>query len=235
MTTQPIDLVPQLGNIGLAGEELQFFTLQDTSPPRKKMRLWSKETGESWDFYEFRVPSLIATGRWTRSEAEVPQIVRSQYPCFLAPESEIREELDALGIVVRCNSKHPSRFAMEQVAAKKHPGSWKAWQAHIAEQERQADRERQERQVEAMMTLAQQGQRSVDALRTLPVETNTDGQRSVTLPDGDKVVLPETPGVQWSAPASVPCDVDGCDFEAKNAFGLQAHKRNKHGEVNDGT
>ena len=31
------------------------------------------------------------------------------------------------------------------------------------------------------------------------------------------------------AEPTVPCDIEGCDFEAKNAFGLQAHKRNKHG------
>lgn len=192
MTTDTIDLVPQLGALPIAGEELQYFTLQDTSPKRPKMTLWNKETGESWDFYNFRVPSLLQTGRWTRTRSEVPEIVRSQYPCFLAPESAMRAELDSLGIVVRCNSKHPSKFAMEQVAAKKHPNSWKAWQAHLAEKEKQADRDRQDAQIAAMMQLAAQNS-------------------------------------PQPAEAPVPCDVEGCDFEAKNAFGLQAHKRNKHG------
>lgn len=155
MVVESIDLIPQLGTLPIAGEELQYFKLQDTSPPRPKMRLWSKETGESWDFYNFRVPALLATGRWTRNESEVPEIVRSSYPCFLAPESEIRAELDALGIVVRCNSKHPSRFAMEQVAAKKHPNSWKAWQAHIAEQDRKRWEAQQTAQTNAMIQLAQ--------------------------------------------------------------------------------
>lgn len=187
------DLTRQLGNLGLDSSEMAFFILKETSPPRRKIPLWSMEDGSRQEFLAFRVQALIDTGRWTSHPEKAPKQAVSTFPCFLAPDSEIREELDALGIAVRCNSKHPSKFAMELVAAKKHPNSWKAWQAHLNERERKKYEDQQAQQVAAMMTLAQNA----------------------------------TGGTTAVATALVPCDQ--CDFEAKNAFGLQAHKRNKHG------
>ena len=154
------DLRKQLGNLGLDDAEQQFFILKETSPPRRKTQLWSMEDGSSYYFLNFRVTAMLeqtmADGRprWTARKERAPKVVVSEHPCFLAPESEIRAELDALGITVRCKSKHPSKFAMEQVASKKHPNSWKAWQAHLKEKQDQADRERQNQQVAAMMALA---------------------------------------------------------------------------------
>ena len=191
------DLTKQLGNLGLDADEQQFFILKETSLPRRRTRLWSMEDGQSYEFFNFRVRAMLdqtmpdGRPRWTAYEERAPKVAVSTYNCFLAPESEIRAELDSLGITVRCRSKHPSKFAMEQVATKKHPNSWKAWQAHLKEKQDRADRARQDAQVEAMMSLA-----------------------------GNATA---------NTPAAVACDHEGCDFEAKNAFGLQAHKRNKHG------
>ncbi len=154
------DLSRSLGNLGLDDEEQRYFILKETSPPRRKTRLWSMEDGSSYMFLNFRVRAMLdqtmpdGRPRWTAYEERAPQIKISEYPCFLAPESDIRAELDALGIVVRCTSKHPSRFAMEQVASKKHPGSWRSWQAHLAEKRANEDRVMQQQQVTAMMTLA---------------------------------------------------------------------------------
>lgn len=136
--------------------------LKETSPARKRYILYSMEDGSEVPVFRYRVDSYLAQTipgtnlpRFTSDKSKAPQVKVSQYPCFLAPESEIRAELDSLGITVRCNSKHPSKFAMEQVAAKKHPNSWKAWQAHLAEKDRKKWEEQQALQVEAMLALAQ--------------------------------------------------------------------------------
>lgn len=155
------DLRKQLGNLGLDSEENQFFILKETSPRRGKTQLWSMEDGHSDYFLNFRVTAMLdqtmpdGSPRWTARKERAPKVLVSQYACFLAPESDIRAELDSLGITVRCNSKHPSKFAMEQVAAKKHPGSWKAWQAHLAERDRKKWESQQEQQVAAMVALAE--------------------------------------------------------------------------------
>lgn len=154
------DLRAQLGNLEGDEDEMQFM---DTSPRRRVDTIYSMETGEAIHVLRYHLKDVMEKRRpdgsfaFTADKGRAPAFRPGTTKCFMAKDSPDRATLDELGIVKVCPAEHlQNAYAAQRHAEHKHGSEWRAFQAHLEAVERENDRDRQDRQIEAMMALAGQ-------------------------------------------------------------------------------
>ena len=198
------DLRVQLQGVGQEDEqEIQFI---EWSPGRRMVTIWNMQSGEEVTLPRYQAVSALNTPNprggwmWTSHQEQAPPQRVNNVKCFLHPESPERALLDEIGITQVCMTGHLANQSAKRQHAKRHASSWEQYQEEVSRREKAAAQDAQAQQTAAIMALA--------------------GQRAEKPATGPREIDPAT---------AIACDADGCEYVAKNAFGLSAHKRGKHG------
>ena len=144
--------------------EREGIIFMETSEKQEPITLYALSDGEpipmSPTIAEMAMRKRFKDGSYmfTDKPEEAPAYKLGDVKCFLHPESWERESglLEAAGIAgVVCHSaKHPSRFAMQEVAKSKHKKEWQAKVEYEQQEERREDREQRRQQLDATLALA---------------------------------------------------------------------------------
>lgn len=157
-----IDLKSQIAGLYDPGDS--DFLFQDTSPPTRWETVYSTETGEPIPVKRHRVIATLqkrlpnGAKAFTARQEDVPEYRLGTVKCFLAKGSKERARVDELNISpgYYCIAEHlANEGAAEVHAEKRHPTRWRQYKALLDREERQRDRERQDAQTAAILSLAQ--------------------------------------------------------------------------------
>lgn len=205
---QALNLRSQIQGLNEELED-QDFIFRDTSPPARWETVYATDTGKPERVKRKRLPSVLEKTRpdgkpaFTTFKNQVPTWTLGTTLCIFAEGSAEWDVIKELGLTNPvCPARHlPHEGVKDRHAKLKHPTRYETYKAWLDRKERDELRDEQRRQTEAILALA--------------------GQRGIAVAERPaKVVEPQT--------EIDPCP--DCGFVAKNAFGLQAHVRNKHKE-----
>lgn len=152
------DLRSQIADLDNDASEIQFM---DTSPRRVVDTVYSVESGEPINVLRYHLTEIMAKklpdGRpaFTARPENAPVYKQGHVKCFMAKDSPAQEALHAIGIYKVCPAERLANdYAMQVHAEHKHRTEWRMYMAHLEGEERQADRARQQAQIDAMMAVA---------------------------------------------------------------------------------
>mgnify|MGYP001571538057 CR=1 FL=1 len=148
----------------LAGESDQEIIFRDTSPPKRRVTLYSRIDGEpllmpvklAERAMEKRLPD--GSFMFTTDPAQAPEYKQGDVKCFLHAESNERlsgalDEIGLTGIV--CNAAHLANLYSKRIHAQhRHRQQWEAYQEFVTTQKERTQEDRQERQTAAMLEMA---------------------------------------------------------------------------------
>ena len=158
---QALNLKRQLRVLDSIADSDMIF--QDTSPPRRWDTVYSMQTGEPIRVPRHRLVETLqkrlsdGSAAFTADKDRAPEYRLGVVKCFLSRGSKEREEIDELNLApgYYCIAEHLANPMAAQVhAEKRHPTRWRMYKEHLAEQQRQEDRQRQDSQIAAIMELA---------------------------------------------------------------------------------
>lgn len=158
---EAINLRKQIAGLGHVEDADLVF--QDTSPRRHWEPVYNMATGERHLVPSHRLETVLSkilpdgSPAFTARQELAPAYVLGEVKCFLARDSKEREVVDELNISpgYYCPAEHlANEMAAITHAEHRHPGRWKAYSAHLERVERDAWREEQRIQMQAMMQLA---------------------------------------------------------------------------------
>jgi hypothetical protein len=159
---QARDLRSQLSGLG-SGDEQQI-QFEVSSPGRRRVHLWSMVDGVEIVIPKYMAASALskrdprsANGYlFTSRQTMAPPVKLGTLPCFLHPDAPEAAILQDAGVVGFCPANAlASNYSRRIHAQNRHRQQWEMYQDYINTQERQADRARQDKQMEAMMSLAE--------------------------------------------------------------------------------
>jgi hypothetical protein len=159
------DLRQQIAVLG-RGEEEESWEVQDVTRHRNWESLWSTESGEEIKLLSYHLDEYLnkqlPDGRpmFVARPEEAPPYREGRTKCFMAKDSPEREALNDLGIFKVCPAeKLANNFAKQMHAEHKHRTEWRMYSDYLANLEKDADRERQQAQTEAMLEVARSSRR----------------------------------------------------------------------------
>lgn len=158
------DLKTQLNE--LRNESDQEIVFRETSPPKRRVRLYSRMDGEPLSIpvhiAERALEKLLPDGSFmfTTVAAEAPPYKIGEVKCFLHEESNERASgaLDAVGLTgITCPAAHLANLYSKRIHAQhRHRQQWDAYQEHIGDEKQRAREERETAQLNATLALAGQ-------------------------------------------------------------------------------
>ena len=169
------DLRQQLDSVIFDDDaEIQFT---EWSPGRRYVHVWSMSDGEEAVLPRYQALAALNTKRadgswaWTAESDKAPRPRVNSVKCFLHPEAPERAFLDEIGVTKTCPAGSlASNSSKRQHAMRRHGSEWEQYQEEVQGIERRKADDRQERQLEAMMSLA--GQRAEKPVKA-PKEAKT--------------------------------------------------------------
>ena len=146
----------------LAAEDDGEIIFQDTSPTRRRAIVYSMTTGEKINILAHRLERVLSMtlpdGRFafTARQGDAPPFRKGNVKCFLHPESPRRPVLEEIGLsgIVCLSGNLASEYAERMHSLHKHKQERAALQEHLTKLEREQERERQDRQLEATLDIA---------------------------------------------------------------------------------
>jgi len=173
------DLRTQLSDIGSDLKDEVVF--QHIRTRREPVTLYAMSDGEPISVPEYMVGSLMTKRAgegymFTNNPEEAPAYKRGNVKCFLHAESIERQAglLDEIGLSGKqcIAGSLANEHSKDMHGQHRHRQEYTALQSFLEKQERQADRDRQERQLEATLALARgaTGQAMATALAVCPVD-----------------------------------------------------------------
>ena len=144
----------------------QDMVFQVTSPPKRWDTVYSLATGEPIRVARHRLIDTLnkrnvdGSQMFTANKALAPEYRLGTVKCFLAKGSAEREAVDTLNIApgYYCPAEHlDNDMAATLHAEKTHKTRWRLFKEWKDRQEREADKERQNAQIHAILKLAQVG------------------------------------------------------------------------------
>lgn len=123
--------------------------------------LYSTETGEPIPVIRYHLNDFLSKRRpdglpmFTAHQSQAPEYKLGETKCFLAPGAPEEALVKELGIYKACKAVHlQNKAAARTHAEHKHKSEWRTLQEYLADVQAREDRERQDKQMEAMMALA---------------------------------------------------------------------------------
>ena len=155
----------------LSADDAKEMSLQEFSPGRKILTLYSMTDGEQIDVPQYiaaqALSKRLADGRYafTAFKTQAPAYKEGNVRCFLADDSPERESglLAEAGLdhLPPCPAKHLRSTLSKRVHGQnRHIQAWPTLQEYLQEKDREETRTEQRKQTDAMLALA--GQRSVN-------------------------------------------------------------------------
>ena len=192
------DLAEQ--DAALKAESKQDVLFMDMTPREKPIMLYARADGEPIpmppDIARMAMRKRYAGGGYmfTADPAKAPVYKLGDVKCFLHAESPERLSgaLDEVGIAsVICPAEHlASKYARRIHAENRHGKRWAAFQEHMKELEKDAEREAQRQQLEATLALAGRAASAPIPADPKPAESTVVAPEKVACPDCGAEVKP---------------------------------------------
>ena len=147
---------------GLSLEDRAEFVIEDISPGRNPITLYSLSDGCPENFPAYMVKTILskrrADGRYafTADPMKAPTYRRGNILCFLNSDSAEWPIMQELGLGQKvCESKHLGSLNSKLIHGQhRHKQEYAAWQAYLTDQKQQTADRRQEAQLEATLAMA---------------------------------------------------------------------------------
>ena len=161
---------------GLERGDEQEIVFRENSPQRRKLTLYSMTDGEPIEIPAYMLNNVLAKvqengePRFTARKDRAPQYQQGKVKCFLHTESPERFLLDEIGLGnITCPAgKLANQHSRRMHALHRHKEEWAALQEYVAEQKEKDALERQEKQLDATLSLARQAAAPVAVAEVTP-------------------------------------------------------------------
>jgi hypothetical protein len=150
----------------LANESNQEIIFRETSPPKRRVTLYSRVDGEPVEIpvgiAERALEKLLPDGgfMFTTNRDQAPAYKRGDIKCFLHADSSERASgaLDEVGLAgINCPASRLASLYSKRIHAQhRHRQQWEAYQEYVNIQKERTQDQRQEAQLNATLALAQQ-------------------------------------------------------------------------------
>ncbi len=158
---QQRDLRSQISGLDRADQQEIIF--KETSPRRKKTRIYHMRNGQPADVPEYIAMKALdkidpETGQYmfTASQSKAPEFKMGTVLCFLHEDAPDRPVLEELGLTVPCRKATLANpHAKRMHAMHRHPQEWEAYQDFLKEGKEARAEERQQQQIDATLALAE--------------------------------------------------------------------------------
>ena len=148
---------------GLDRQDEQEIIFKETSPRRKKTRIWHMRNGQAADVPEYMAMKALEkidreTGEYmfTAYKDRAPEYKPGTVLCFMHKDAPDQYILEELGLAVNpCRKSNlGNEHSKRMHGIHKHHDEWKAYQALLESKEKAEDRAAQRAQLDATLALA---------------------------------------------------------------------------------
>lgn len=167
---------------GLATEALPGVVFIEIDEGREPVTIYSTEDGRPVTIPAYMVPPVLdrrredGEFRFVAEKARAPEYKMGTLLCFMHPDAPERATLDAAGLTGKTCRKHtlPNDYAKTIHGEHRHKQEWAAYMRYVAGQKEAVREARQDKQLEATLTIARaaQGSQAVEAKAPQAVETD---------------------------------------------------------------
>lgn len=173
------DLKAQLG--GVDAQEMSGIQFQMISEGREPVTIYSTEDGRPVTIPMYMLPQVMdrrredGEYRFVSEKARAPEYKMGEIVCFLHVDAPERATIEEIGLgAIKCR-KHtlPSQHAWRMHGKNRHKQEWAAYQEHLKGEKEAKQEQRQDKQLEATLTIARGGQ---VAVATPPGECDVCGR-----------------------------------------------------------
>ena len=158
------DMKAQLiANQGLDRDDQQSIIFKETSPARRKTRIYHMHNGQPADVPEYiamkaleKIDPQTGTYMFTAKEENAPEYKSGTVLCFLHKDAPDQPAVEELGLADRpCRKSNLGNLHSKRMhGIHKHHDEWEAYQALLDDKKEERAEERQQQQIDATLALA---------------------------------------------------------------------------------
>jgi hypothetical protein len=147
---------------GLETQDVGQVVFQEISPGRQPVTIYSVENGEPVSVPAYMLNAVMEKRlddgrfRFVGKKEDAPEYMPGTVKCFLHPESPERKILTEIGMdTITCPAANLANQHSKRIHAQhRHKQEWAAYHEYKGEQEKKRYEERQDKQLEATLSIA---------------------------------------------------------------------------------